>query len=357
MSALRPWGTIIGLLFEDGSSDYVLNILSRSGIPTEEFRLTQEEGHRHTTRKRAYRKRLDHVYAGFDEATRLRVAENIAKELARGDHGERLNKALLAVGWAFQNDSLVPLNGPGEGQLDDRLPLFRRRVFDRDLETFVRLAKEKRRPLSLLMLDLDKFKAVNDQHGHPIGDEGLQDFAEIVSTHMEGKGQAYRYGGDEVAALLPNFSIMEALAIGEELRRLVESSRLSTKAHKMTLSVGVACFPDHAGDGQSLLQQADEALYQAKELGRNLVRMSGDTKEIVQPVRKVDRRQPTPGTLRDQEQEAIRLAYFRDGRAECPRDGATLNVITLEDMQSRTPDLLVRCPVCGLEVMLPGLRR
>ena len=201
-------------------------------------------------------------------------------------------------------------NQPQQGERDDRLPLYRRAAFDRELVSFVRQAVEKARPLSLLMLDLDKFKGVNDQHGHPVGDEVLLGFAQIVAAQVEKKGKAYRYGGEEVAVLLPNFSPMESLAVGEELRKSIEKAKLSTKALNVTVSVGVACFPDHAKGAEDLLKHADAALYQAKKLGRNLVRVSGEPESRPVEIRIPLRRQPAPS----EEQEILREAAQGKGQ-------------------------------------------
>jgi diguanylate cyclase (GGDEF)-like protein len=198
------------------------------------------------------------------------------KILARQDAEFRGQASVPSSGSSGALDTKsAPEAGDGRGEFDDLLPIYRRGLFDRDLEEFVKRAVKKQRPLALLMLDLDKFKAVNDEHGHPIGDEVLRDLANIVRTQIEGKGCVYRYGGEEVAILLPHFSAREGLAVAEELRIRVEHSDLSSKALKKTVSIGVACIPEHTNEAKALLEKADAALYQAKSLGRNLVRISG----------------------------------------------------------------------------------
>ncbi len=352
--ALDPWGAITSLLFESGSSDDVLQVLGRAGIPVQEFRLTSAEDFSHSTRKRAYLRHLGPIHESFDQQTRQRVAENIARELARADESH-VNEALAAIGWGFRDNRLAPLVETGEGELDDRLPLYRRGAFDEDLRILATRALETGRPLSLLMIDLDRFKAVNDQHGHQVGDEVLLDCARIIAANAEGKGRAYRYGGEEITALLPNFSAREALAVAEGLRSSVEAARVGGRSLSQTVSVGVACLPDHAGTPEDLLHRADQALYRAKDLGRNLVRLSGEAEPATRTERSVERRQPVPGGLSDAEQEAIRLAHFRDGRANCPRDGAVLRVVEVNHMGLRAPGLLVSCPACGAGANIPGI--
>ena len=177
-----------------------------------------------------------------------------------------------------------------ESELDDLLPLYRRKVFDGDITALVVPAQAKNEPLSLLMVDLDNFKAVNDAHGHPVGDEALIGYANILKAGIEGKGgKAYRLSGgaDEVAILLPNFSLTESEALAERLRNTMQNATVSSKSLKVTVSIGVACFPDHANDAESLRKSAYDALNQAKRLGRNLVRVSGEPEEA--PLEEVEK--------------------------------------------------------------------
>jgi diguanylate cyclase (GGDEF)-like protein len=155
--------------------------------------------------------------------------------------------------------------------LDDRLPLHRRGVFDQDLVEMVKRVTIVEEPLSLVMLDIDHFKSVNDQHGHPVGDEVLLEVAERAMRGLGRKGRAYRYGGEEFALLLPNFSTDEALGLAERIRKDIERVTFTSKSLKLTASFGVAGVPEHAADGKAMLERADAALYRAKEQGRNRV--------------------------------------------------------------------------------------
>ncbi len=160
--------------------------------------------------------------------------------------------------------------------LDDRLPLNRRGAFDNDLIDFSRNAQKKKEPLSLLMVDIDHFKKVNDNHGHAVGDEVLVEVAELLVSRSSRKGKAYRFGGEEFALLIPNYSAEEAAGLAERIRKDIAASPLSSKQLNITASFGAACLPDHAADTRSLLESADTALYQAKGSGRNRVCIAGD---------------------------------------------------------------------------------
>ena len=112
---LDPWGPVFGVLFEDGSSDYILRVLKLIGIPAE-FQLTPEESYSHKTRKRAYENRLGPIVAALDETVKRRVTQNLARELAKSNDqtAQRLNQALEGVGWTFQDGTLMPQSPIGQ---------------------------------------------------------------------------------------------------------------------------------------------------------------------------------------------------------------------------------------------------
>jgi diguanylate cyclase (GGDEF)-like protein len=134
------------------------------------------------------------------------------------------------------------------------------------------------RPCSLLFLDLDHFKAINDGYGHVAGDTVLREFAGVLSTTIRNMDTAGRWGGEEFVVILPEATAEEALDIAERIRKAVGffSFEISGGLH-LTCSVGVACYPEHAADHDALLTAADQAMYGAKRLGRNQVRMVSDT--------------------------------------------------------------------------------
>ena len=133
------------------------------------------------------------------------------------------------------------------------------------------------RPCSLLFLDLDHFKALNDGYGHAAGDTVLRAFAGVLSTTIRNMDTAGRWGGEEFVVILPEATAEEALDIAERIRKAVSffSFEISGGLH-LTCSVGVACYPEHAADQDALLTAADQAMYGAKRLGRNQVRMVCD---------------------------------------------------------------------------------
>jgi diguanylate cyclase (GGDEF)-like protein len=160
------------------------------------------------------------------------------------------------------------------GELDDLVPLFSRRQFDTDLGKWWKEAAG-RSLLSILFADLDHFKQVNDTYGHQVGDKVLIGVAKAMKTACTGKGRAYRWGGEELAALLMNYTSREALALAERIRSTVADLDIEGYLSKITLSIGVASYPESSASAEALLEHADKATYAAKESGRNRVCFAG----------------------------------------------------------------------------------
>ena len=137
--------------------------------------------------------------------------------------------------------------------------------------------RRKRLPLSVLFLDLDHFKRINDSHGHPVGDVCLAAVTEVIRIETRSEHQLGRIGGEEFLLLLPSCNRRHARDIGEQIRRQVEADCRTVQGATvaLTLSIGVVeCGP--TDNAASLIQHADEAMYQAKHEGRNRVVVLGD---------------------------------------------------------------------------------
>lgn len=152
-----------------------------------------------------------------------------------------------------------------------------RRGFDERLEREWRRCQRSERPLSLLMIDVDHFKAFNDHYGHPAGDECLRCVARIIDEALDRPGDMVsRYGGEEFACIVPETDQVGALALAERLRRSILEAKIihdASETHAfITISVGVAStVPDYVRKQSSLVDMADAALYAAKRDGRNRV--------------------------------------------------------------------------------------
>lgn len=128
-------------------------------------------------------------------------------------------------------------------------------------------------PVSVLMLDIDHFKHVNDTHGHAAGDTVLRRLAELLRSLCRSEDLVFRYGGEEFALVLPGSSLATALQVAERIRHLAAAEPIVWHQNtlRITVSLGVACSTGRPADGPSLIEAADGALYQAKQGGRNRV--------------------------------------------------------------------------------------
>jgi len=165
----------------------------------------------------------------------------------------------------------------GMATTDARTGLANMRAVDRAIEKELE-GLEDDGQASVLMLDLDHFKRLNDRHGHPAGDEALRVFAEILRSCVRQEDLAGRYGGEEFVVILPGLDVEAATEIAERIRRRTESTSLVLGPgvnDRMTVSIGVASAPVNGRSRTELLRASDAALYQAKEAGRNRVVVVG----------------------------------------------------------------------------------
>ena len=155
---------------------------------------------------------------------------------------------------------------------DELTGLFNRRFFNRALQQELDRSRRYQEPVSLLMMDIDHFKDFNDTHGHPAGDQVLREVAQQMKQTGRTIDHLTRYGGEEFAVILPRASRDQALIAAERFRRVISEHHFSGRNDlRVTISGGVATFPQDAADGLQLLEKADQALYIAKHEGRNRV--------------------------------------------------------------------------------------
>ncbi|HET8940418.1 MAG TPA: diguanylate cyclase [Rudaea sp.] len=157
--------------------------------------------------------------------------------------------------------------------------LFNRRYLEVSVERELARATRRNQPLTVMMLDLDHFKQFNDTHGHDGGDALLVQFAKILKRNTRSEDIACRYGGEEFTILLPEVDAVSARARAEQIRaatsEMVAQHRGKTLAH-VSVSIGMAAFPENARVGADLMRSADSALYRAKRSGRNRVVAASD---------------------------------------------------------------------------------
>lgn len=161
--------------------------------------------------------------------------------------------------------------------------LYNQRFFHQLLESELSRAKRFRQSLCLLMLDIDNFKLYNDTHGHLAGDQALKQLAWILNKSVRSCDMVARYGGEEFAIIAPQTDLKGGMILATRLNRLVRETTFDMEdalpQGRLTVSIGVASFPDQAADERSLIERSDQALYQAKAQGRDRVCLYGEEDE------------------------------------------------------------------------------
>jgi diguanylate cyclase (GGDEF)-like protein len=153
--------------------------------------------------------------------------------------------------------------------------LANRKHFDGFLETQINYSRQTHKPCSLIMIDIDNFKHYNDANGHQLGDEVLKGVARVLAKSVRSSDLAARYGGEEFCLVLPETRKDMAVVIAEKVRRTIQETAFP-RAEKQPLgfvsaSFGVATFDEDSASPEGVLKAADDCLYKAKELGRNVV--------------------------------------------------------------------------------------
>ena len=158
--------------------------------------------------------------------------------------------------------------------VDDVTEAYNARYLHQAVEHEVQRAERSGRPLCILFLDLDRFKLVNDRYGHLVGSQTLRQLARVLAGCVRQVDTLARYGGDEFTIVLVDTDLASALAVAERIRRSVGETLFEGGRDapiRLSISIGVAAFPRHGRDRETLLDMADKAMYRAKSLGRNRV--------------------------------------------------------------------------------------
>jgi len=161
-----------------------------------------------------------------------------------------------------------------KAERDSLTGCFNRRFLERKINYMLRQKKGVVSPFSIVMVDLDDFKKINDTFGHQTGDSVLAEVAFIMRKCVKSSGYVVRYGGEEFIIILQGMRNISAFNIAESIRRDVENRLFhndSEKNLKVTTSIGIASYPENARDKFSLIREADKALYRAKKTGKNKV--------------------------------------------------------------------------------------
>jgi diguanylate cyclase (GGDEF)-like protein len=156
--------------------------------------------------------------------------------------------------------------------------LYNRRYFEEAFNRELKRSERHHAPLSVVMVDLDHFKRINDSFGHDVGDEVLRAMGRMLPSQLRSEDTVCRLGGEEFVAILPSTSAEQAMAVAEKLRAATRELRFREIVglqQGISCSLGVATYPQHGEDCDALLQAADAALYVAKNGGRNRAELAG----------------------------------------------------------------------------------
>ena len=160
-----------------------------------------------------------------------------------------------------------------QANVDELTGLYNRRFLEEYARKLLAMARRKSQPLGIIMMDLDHFKEFNDVYGHEVGDRILRQFAKTATQAMREANLAARYGGEEFVAILPETDTQGCLRLAERIRiaveRMVVPSGTEKPLPQLTVSLGIAVYPDHGHTLEELLQASDKALYESKRAGRN----------------------------------------------------------------------------------------
>ncbi|HEX5063836.1 MAG TPA: diguanylate cyclase [Kofleriaceae bacterium] len=225
----------------------------------------------------------------WDETAILLAVENLLRQYRLVHENQQLIASLSA-----KNQALLEMNRELEAKIHERTHelaeantrlaqlavtdgltgLYNHRHLHERLSLEVERSQRSGLPLSLLMLDVDHFKQFNDTFGHPAGDEVLRQLARVLNDTRRANDVVARYGGEEFAVILVDTAKFTAAKVAERVRERIAAhdfSDAAQRAGKISVSIGVATFPDDGVDAEGLVRSADTALYAAKRAGRNRV--------------------------------------------------------------------------------------
>jgi diguanylate cyclase (GGDEF)-like protein len=184
----------------------------------------------------------------------------------------RAVRVLLEPAAVALDNALILKRAEALSVTDDLTHLYNSRYLNQVLRRETKRASRSGRPLSLLFIDLDGFKAINDTHGHLFGSRALVEAAAVIRGSARETDVVARFGGDEFALVLPDTGGEGAFAVGERIRDRLAAHRFLADAGlnlRLTASVGVATLPDVAASAEELVHAADAAMYRVKESGKN----------------------------------------------------------------------------------------
>jgi diguanylate cyclase (GGDEF)-like protein len=215
----------------------------------------------------------------FGQKVGLMICSSAAKDAFQKSDVQSLESMADIVASAIQNASYVE-KVRLQANLDGLTGIFNRRYFETRFPDMIAEASRYGGGLSLLMIDIDKFKSINDEFGHLLGDEVLRQVSSLMRQSIRKVDLLCRYGGEEFVVIAPATKGPNAVALAEKLRKAIAQYPFPGVPRPVTISAGVAEFPIHGETRDALVGAADAALYRAKQQGRNRVVPAESTEEV-----------------------------------------------------------------------------
>lgn len=215
----------------------------------------------------------DYILKPFEDLDLIPLVVNRALEKIR----LQFENKFLVEKLTRSNDELLEVNSTLQelAVRDGLTNLYNHRNFQENLNRILSRAKPGDKELSIVFFDVDYFKVYNDSNGHIKGDYLLKEIATVIMDNIRATDYAARYGGEEFVVMLPEANKEQALRVAENLRKLIQEypfdGRESQPEGSITISIGVSTYPEDGESASKLLKYADDALYKAKESGRNCV--------------------------------------------------------------------------------------
>lgn len=208
---------------------------------------------------------IDRVLRGEGYPNRIPIRD-VSNEVAKM---EKLVAEHLKATKALQTTNTPAISTPFD--IDSLMEIASRRQMDLDLPGIYKHSVESSQPFAACMIDFDDLKKLNEKVGHPGADKVLREVAQCVKRSLSGKGEVYRYAGDEILAILPNFTLEEALPVAERIRQQVELISQAPLDVRSSVTIGVSSYPEPNSDPQEVIVAADKALSNGKSAGKNRV--------------------------------------------------------------------------------------
>jgi len=262
-------GTLSGQLFKVQKGQLVIGRSPHAELRLDDDGISRNHARIRSETNRAWIEDMESRNGTFVNGERITASV----ELKDGDKVQVGRGTVLRFGFQDALDESFHENLLSSALRDGLTKLFNKRYLMDRLDSELKFALRHETSLSLLLLDIDHFKKVNDTHGHLAGDAVLANLAQVLGRAVRNEDVVARFGGEEFAIILRAIGIDPAVQMAERLRRLVELTSAGTGAYKATVSIGVAGLPSSVvKTPEQLVEAADRALYKAKAEGRNCVR-------------------------------------------------------------------------------------